>query len=110
MDIIDYLEALPAEKYALFATCGYFPSEEYKDRLLGNLDVWLPDNGECLGMFLCQGNIERDRRNIMIGRMPSQETQLKKLFDAGSTHPNQKDLQEAEEFAEMIQAKVENVL
>lgn len=103
IDIIDCLEELPEAKYALFATCGYIPTDEYKERLQGNLDVWLPDGGEYLGMFLCQGNVEQERRNIIISKMPTRETQLKKLFEMGSVHPDEADLQEAEAFAEHIQ-------
>lgn len=107
MDIIDYLESLPSAKYAIFATCGYIPTEDYKKRLRGNLDVWLPDNGEYLGMFICQGKVERDRQNIMIGKMPTREVQLKKMFEEGSSHPNEEDLDAAANFAERIQEIVE---
>lgn len=103
LDIIDYLESLPSAKYAIFATCGYIPTEDYKKRLRGNLDVWFPDNGEYLGMFICQGKVERDRQNIMIGKMPTREAQLKKMFEEGRSHPDAEDLDAAANFAERIQ-------
>lgn len=107
MDIIDCLEDLTDAKYALFATCGYLPTEDYKGKLQDNIEIWLPEDGDYLGMFLCQGAVEYSQQNNMIRKMPSREAQLQRMFEIGSSHPNSKDLQSAEEFAEMIQEIVE---
>lgn len=105
MDIADVFEQIEGKKYALFVTCGYMPTEQYKEKLKKNLDVWLPDVGECMGMFLCQGNVEDDRRKIMISQMPSREKEIKQMFQMGSTHPDEEDLENAAEFAMKIQTE-----
>ena len=103
MDIADVFEQITNKKYALFVTCGFMPTEQYKEKLKKNLEVWLPEEGEFLGMFLCQGNVEADRRKIMISQMPSKEKEMQQMFEIGSTHPDDEDLEEAADFAQEIQ-------
>ncbi|MCI5647854.1 MAG: flavodoxin family protein [Fusicatenibacter sp.] len=105
MDITDVLEQIAGKKYALFVTCGYTPTDQYKEKLAKNLEVWLPDAGEYLGMYLCQGNVESDRRKIMISQMPSKERELRQMFEMGSIHPDEEDLENAVDFAIKIQAE-----
>lgn len=107
MDILDIFEQIRSGKIALFATCGYLPTEQYKEKLEKSLDVWLLDDVEYLGMFLCQGNIESDRRDIMIAQMFNKEKELKYMFKMGSTHPDQEDIEAVTDFAIKIQSKAE---
>ena len=64
------------------------------------------DEGEYLGMFLCQGNVESDRRKIMISQMPSKEKEMQQMFRLGNTHPDEEDLENAVDFAIKIQAEI----
>lgn len=107
MDIINCFDEISGSRFAIFATCGYVPTQQYKGKLERQLDVWMPEDADYLGMFLCQGNVERDRRTIMIGQMPSQEDKLRQMFEVGSSHPDEDDLSKAGEFAKGIQVKAE---
>ena len=107
MEVLDTFDQITNGKFALFATCGYMPTEQYKANLEKHLDVWLPEEAEYLGMYLCQGNIEDDRRKIMIGQMPARERELKQMFKAGSSHPDQEDIEAVADFAIRIQKEVE---
>ena len=107
MDIADVFEQIPDKKYALFVTCGYMPTQQYKEKLKKNLEIWLPDEGEFMDMFLCQGNVETDRRKIMISQMPSKEKEMQQMLNMGSTHPDEDDLKNAADFAREIQTEAE---
>lgn len=76
MDIVDCMEGIGMAKLALFSTCGYMPTDKYKEKLEKNLEVWLPEDAEYIDMFLCQGNVELDRRKIMISQMPHSEDKI----------------------------------
>lgn len=105
MDIIEAMEDIYDAQYAIFATCGSMPTEGYKKKIGKNLDVWLPEDADFLGMFLCQGKVEDEVRQAMIDKMPEKGQELAQLFDEGSHHPDQEDLEKAAEFARGIQKK-----
>lgn len=107
IDIIDILEQTSSAKCAVFVTCGYVPTKGYKEKLERNIEVWIPDDTEYLGMFVCQGKVEKTRQNIMISKMPDAEEQLKQMFAMGSCHPDAEDFHNASNFAIKIQQKVE---
>lgn len=107
MNVLDTFEKITGGQIALFATCGYMPTDKYKANLEKNLDVWLPDEAEYLGMFLCQGNVQADRREIMLEKMPGKEKELNRMFEVGSTHPNQDDLMASADFTARILAGTE---
>lgn len=106
MDITDVFEQITGGKYAVFVTCGYVPTEQYKENLEKALEVWYPDEGEYLGMFLCQGRVESDRRKIMISQMPSKEKEMQQMFRLGDSHLDEEDLENAIDFAIKIQAEI----
>ena len=106
MDIIDCMELLDKSSFALFVTCGYAPSEGYKAKLENMLEVWFPENARYLGMYLCQGKIERKQQEVMREAFPEAAQQLRQLFIMGSSHPDEEDLKEAGEFADQIQKEV----
>lgn len=107
MDILDALEELPESKLAFFATCGFLATEQYRESLEKSLDVWLPENAEYLGMFLCQGNVEQENRRKIIEKMPNQAEKIQKMFEMGTTHPDEDDFSKAYEFTKEMQHKVE---
>lgn len=69
MDIIEAMEEIYDAQYAIFATCGSMPTEAYKKKIGKNLDVWLPEDADFLGMFLCQGKVVDEVRQAMIDKM-----------------------------------------
>lgn len=102
IETMNFLDQIQGGKVALFATCGYFPADSYKDQLERRLSVWLPDYAEYLGMFLCQGKVDDAQAEKMIQNMPDVESQLKTMFQEGQSHPNDDDLSNAAQFAEQI--------
>ncbi len=110
MDIVECMESIGIGKLALFVTCGYIPTDKYKEKLEKNLEVWLPEEAEYLDMFLCQGNVEFDRRQIMISQMPHLEDKLRQVFSMGCSHPNEDDLRAVSDFATRIQKQVKIIL
>lgn len=108
MEVLDCFEEIPGGSFAIFATCGYLPTDQYKFNLVKYLDAWFPEDSEYLGMYLCQGNVETERRAIMLGQMPDKERELKGMFEIGSSHPNQEDLESAADFARNVQETAEN--
>ena len=84
------------------------PSKEKEMQQMFRLGNTHPDEGEYLGMFLCQGRVEPDRRKIMISQMPSKEKEMQQMFRLGDSHPDEEDLENAIDFAIKIQAEIED--
>lgn len=104
IEVINLLEKLENARYALFLTCGYMPTEQYKEALRKHLDVWLPETGTILDMLVCQGKVEWEQRDIMYRQMSEEEETLREMFYYGNNHPDEKDLESAERFVEKIQS------
>ena len=107
--VLNALDQITSGRIGLFATCGYLPAEQYKANLEKRLDVWMPEGVDYLGMFLCQGKVEADQKKKMIEQLPDREKELKHMFKIGKTHPDQEDLEEAEEFAMAMLEKIEGL-
>lgn len=107
MNILDAFEQITDGKIALFATCGYLPTEQYQAKLENVFDPWIPDEAEYRGMLLCQGKVAQEQKNEMIGNMPNREKELNKMFKLGSDRPDREDLEAAAAFARKIQAEAE---
>ncbi len=80
---------------------------EYYKSIEQKVNVWIPDDCEYLGMFLCQGKMPmKVRENYEIAREdPRQEFCRKKLlhnFDEALFHPNDGDLADARVFVERV--------
>ena len=102
MDVSDYMNKLKGIRYALFITCGFFPTKRYKNSLLQKLNVRMPENSECIDVFLCQGKVEKQRREIMYGKTPHREKELRKIFESGRMHPDANDLSNCRDFARRV--------
>jgi len=102
MDIAELFENMQDIRYALFLNCGFLPTERYKEKLLNNMDVWLPEGSELVDTFLCQGRMEKHEQDIMISKIPQSEMQLRDMFAEGSTHPDEEDLSSLRFFVSEI--------
>lgn len=111
ISVIDMLSELRGKKVALFGTCGLGNGADYFKSIEQKVKVWIPDDCEYLGAFLCQGKMPMQvRENYEIPMEdPRQEewrkTMLRNL-DEGLFHPNEEDLVRAREFVERILARV----
>lgn len=114
MPVIDVLSELQGKKIALFGTCGMGKGTEYYREIEQRVTVWLPDDCEYLGIFLCQGKMPMQvREKYEISREdPREEACRKRMlknFDEALFHPNDQDLSEARAFARKVAEKCRGV-
>ncbi len=104
MDTADVLELLEEKKIALFGTCGMGNTQEYYEKIRKNIDVWMPEDYEDCGFFMCQGRMNdeiKERISIMSNKM-TDEVKCKtwQMYDDGLTHPDEEDLKKLELFVD----------
>jgi flavodoxin len=99
MKVVDALEQIENGKIAFFATSGMKPTEKYKEKLEEALNIWLPDNVEYLGMFLCQGRTTEQQKAEFYRSNPEYKDKIMEMLEAGNSHPNREDLTNAVHFA-----------
>jgi flavodoxin len=102
MQIVDALEQIESGKIVLFATCAMNPTEKYKSKLEKALAIWMPDDVEYLGMFLCQGRTTKAQKEVFYNASPEYKDKMKEMFDEGDYHPNSVDLNDAVNFTKNI--------
>ena len=90
----------------MFSSCGYVPTEEYKAVIERKVEVWLSEEAEYMGMYICQGRVQEDQKEIMRMNMPDKVDILDRMFGMGDMHPNIQDCHEAAAFAKSIQTGV----
>lgn len=122
LDVCDLLDRLSGKRIALFATCGMHDENEYFDSIRSSCSVWVPDDAQYLGFYLCQGKMPmavrrryeekkeelKERENSPDGKMSVEEAarrekELERLianFDNALLHPDDEDLKNAADFAE----------
>ena len=110
ISVIDMLSELHGKKVALFGTCGMGREAAYFRSIEQKVNVWIPDDCEYLGTFLCQGKMPMQvRENYEIPMEdPERELWRKKMlrnFDEGLFHPNEEDLRQARMFVEQVLKK-----
>lgn len=113
MPVINVLSELHNKKIALFGTCGMGRGTEYYRDIEQKAKVWIPDDCEYLGMFLCQGKMPmKVREKYEISREDSREEafrkQMLKNFDEALFHPNSQDLADARAFTESLTTQKDN--
>jgi len=105
METADVLEMLDGKKIALFGTCGMGNTQEYYKKIRKNIDVWMPEDYEDCGFFMCQGKMNdeiKERITIMSQKMTDEaKCDIWQMYDAGLTHPDEADLEELERFVDM---------
>lgn len=110
MSVIDLISELHGKKIALFGTCGFGGDETYYKAIEQRVSVWIPDDCQYLGAFMCQGKMPMQIRKKYEISMedPKQEEMRKKMlrnFDEALFHPGEEDLDNARAFVERILGK-----
>lgn len=108
IETMNCLDKVKGGKVALFATCGFYPAEQYQKQLEHNMMVWLPENAAYLGMYLCQGKISESQANKLKQTMPEAEGHLEQMFQEGACHPDMSDLANAAQFVAKIREQIED--
>lgn len=106
-----YLKLLKNKKVALFATLGAYPDSEHARQSLANGAALLDSSNTVVGTFICQGKVDPKLVEQMAKQFPADhphgmnEARKKRLADAAQ-HPNEEDLQKAQETFRKIKAQL----
>lgn len=102
-----FANTLESKNIALFGTAGFGGSQDYFDKLTARFSSSILDSNRILGSFYCQGKMPQGTRNryqAMLQQNP-EDKDLKVTianFDKAQTHPNERDLDKAKEFAQKM--------
>ena len=111
VEVLDYLGSLQGKKIVLFGTCGMGESPEYFKKIEENIRVFIEDDNEYLGAFICQGKMPiqvREKYNRMRnGDNGRQVDAMIRNFDMAMLHPDMDDLENAREFVGRIYETLE---
>lgn len=107
MSVIDLISDLHGKKIALFGTCGFGGDEEYYKTIEQKVSVFIPDDCEYLGIFMCQGKMPMQVRKKYEISMEDQKQEAwrKKMlqnFDEALFHPNETDFEHARAFVNSV--------
>jgi flavodoxin len=102
MKIVDALEQIESGKIVLFATCGMKPTEKYKQKLEDFLNIWLPDEAEYLGLFLCQGKTAEEQKEYFCNANPEYRENISEMLEDGNSHPDEDDFEAAIRYTKSI--------
>lgn len=98
MRMIDVFEQLSNTTYALFLTCGLYPSEKYKQALYNAIEAWLPDNSVCQGVYVCQAPVPPEVQIEIINKSPHSRDLFIDMFANGENHPDEEDFTTLRKF------------
>lgn len=110
VEILDYLGSLQGKKIALFGTCGMGGNPEYFKKIEDSIRVFIEDDNEYLGAFMCQGKMPMSVREKYVKMTtPENEKQMNAMirnFDMALLHPDEQDLQNVKEFVRGIYDRI----
>lgn len=101
---MEFLSGLHGKKVALFGTCGMGGSSEYFKQVENRVSVFVPEDNEYLGCFLCGGKmmpqvLDRYKQMQAINDSPQIRTMIA-AYEEGMLHPDEQDFRDAEAFVE----------
>nr|WP_314461384.1 flavodoxin family protein BilS [uncultured Clostridium sp.] len=105
-EVIDFLSNLHDKKIALFGTCGIFENKEYLKQVEKQVSVFLPEDNEYLGCFLCGGKmgpkVLEKCRQMRAQHDTPQIREMIAAYEDAMLHPNREDLDQACVFTEAV--------
>ena len=107
--VMDFLSGIHGKKVALFGTCGMSGDKEYFKQVESRVSVFIPEDNEYLGCFLCGGKmmpqiLEKYRQMQAINDSPQIRAMIA-AYDEGMLHPDEKDFEDAKKFVERVLRK-----
>lgn len=109
IEVIRFLSSLHHKRVALFGTCGLPQDSDGREAITQRISVWLPEDNEFLGSFLCQGSMPISVRNCCESmRTKIGDSECAKFldaFDEALLHPDAADLTNAARFARQMLEK-----
>lgn len=103
---MECLEKIETGKVVLFATCGMSATDAYREKLEDKLSVWISDDAEYLGLYLCQGETTVAQQKRFLETHPDISVELSEMLVNGIGHPDEDDLVRVVEFTEEILRKI----
>jgi len=105
-EVLYLLSDLHGKRVALFGTCGLSGNKEYFKQVEKQVSVFLPDDNEYLGCFMCGGKmapqiLEKYRQMQAIHDTPQIRAMIS-AYEDGMLHPNEQDFKDAEEFVKSV--------
>lgn len=102
--VMDFLSGLHGKRVALFGTCGMSDNKAYFKQVEKQVSVFIPDDNEYLGCFLCGGKmmpqvLEKYRQMQAVNDSPQIRAMIA-AYDEGMLHPNVQDFKDARTFVE----------
>lgn len=102
-NVLEWLEELEGKKIMLFATGGLAMLNGYQRKIEPLVTSFLPEQCEYLGFFLCQGKITQEGYAYLEGCLTdpdgsSAREKLQQLYAFSQNHPDEQDLENAQEF------------
>ncbi|MGO5051261.1 flavodoxin family protein BilS [Lachnospiraceae bacterium LCP25S3_G4] len=112
MEVVDYLSEIHDKNIILFGTCGMGADKEYYQHIEKQVSVWVSDDNNYLGTFMCQGkmpiNIRKKYEGILEqGGRDDLALRMLRNFDEALLHPNQADYEDADRFVNRMLNKIE---
>ncbi len=108
MNVINLLEEITDRKAAFFVTCGNVPDDALKNSLEDKIKVWLDDESQFAGIFVCQGRLPEDAlekyRQGSYQKVKQTEKVLSHLEEL-QKHPDESDCENAILFVRKILQK-----
>jgi len=105
LKIIDCLEQIETGKVVLFATCGMLQTEAYREKLEAKFSIWISDDAEYLGLFLCQGETSIQQQKRFLETHPDISVVLSEMLVNGIGRPKKEDLEQVIRFTEQVLKK-----
>jgi flavodoxin len=102
LKIVDALEQIETGKLVLFATCGLTPTDAYRQKLEKALSLWLPDEVDYLGMFLCQGKTKEAQKEYWYNNNSEYREKIEIMLQEGDSHPNTDDIENVIHYVKKI--------
>lgn len=112
LEIMDFLDELDEKQIILFGTCGSDPDAEYCRRIETNIQAFIPDGNEYLGLYLSQGKMPMKIRKKYEDMKDTEDMgehaeRMISNFDRALLHPDARDLEGVKQFIREILEKRE---
>ena len=99
---IRFVESCADRKVLALGTFGGFPQGKYADLVRSNVSARIEQDNECLGVFLCQGKVRKERIDERMALPEDHPHHLDKWgiirLTEGQKHPDDTDVLYAQAF------------
>lgn len=101
-NVIEFLSGLHRKRVALFGTSGMCGSPEYYKKVENQVSVFIPDDNEYLGCFMCGGKmmpqVLEKYRSIQKVQDTPQIRAMISGYESAMLHPGKEDFEMAGQF------------